>query len=122
MKTAHAASNISKLVALPTPLLKHSHFFICALALSSISHLSLWSALPVMAPDQDIKEQIKLNVGALRKISSVWSSARLGYGQVTIVARKIFETRKEKVGEIFWSEFMGDDIMGGLIEGPKNNE
>ena len=56
MIPTQAASNISKLVTLPGPLVKHTHFFVCALALSSITHLSPWASLPGMASDQDVRQ------------------------------------------------------------------
>ncbi|KAE8447886.1 hypothetical protein EG329_010115 [Mollisiaceae sp. DMI_Dod_QoI] len=122
IKTAHAAANISRLVALPTPLINHTHFFVCALALSSIAHLSTWSALPVISLEQDLKEQIRMNAGALRAISDVWNSARMGFGQVTKAAQMIYANRKDAAGDVFWRDFMQDDIMTGLIESTISTE
>jgi hypothetical protein len=116
-RTIQAASNVSKLVTLPEPLVKHTHFFVCALALSSITHLSFWATLPVMAPDQDLKQQIRMNAGALKALASFWPSAGIGLRQVTMVAQKIYANRKDAAGEEFWRDFIEDDFMGGLIEG-----
>lgn len=115
VRTTQAASNISKLVTLPGPFVKHTHFFICALTLSSITHLSLWSSLPVMAPDQDLRQQIRMNAGVLRAVAPVWPSARMGFRQVTKVAQKIHANRKDAVGEVFWRDFIDEDFMSGLI-------
>lgn len=115
-RTTLAASAISKLVTLPGPLVKHTHFFVCALTLSSITHISLWATLPVLSPDQDLKQQLRMNMGALKAAAPFWPAARMGLGQVTGVARRIWASRKEAVGEVFWSEFVDEDFMNGLIE------
>ncbi|KAH7333484.1 hypothetical protein BKA65DRAFT_527610 [Rhexocercosporidium sp. MPI-PUGE-AT-0058] len=115
LKTAQAASNISKLVALPVPLVRHTHFFICALALSSITHLSLWSTLPVMAPDEDLEKQILMNLGGLRAVAGAWPAARVGYSQVQKVAQKIYLNRKDALGDAFWRHFIDKEIVKGRI-------
>jgi hypothetical protein len=117
IRTIQAASTISKLVTLPGPLVKHTHFFVCALALSSITHLSLWATLPVMSPDQDLKQNIRMNAGALKSVAPFWPTAELGLQQVTNVAQKIFAIRKDVAGEAFWRDLLDDDFIGGLIEG-----
>jgi len=116
-RTIQAASKISKLVTLPGPLVKHTHFFVCALGLSSITHLSRWATLPIMTPEQDLRQQIRMNAGALKALAPFWPSAETAFRQVTNVAQKIFANRKDAVGEAFWRDFMDDDFMGGLIEG-----
>ncbi|KUJ17570.1 uncharacterized protein LY89DRAFT_583976 [Mollisia scopiformis] len=116
IKTAQAAANVSRLVALPTPLINHTHFFVCALTMSSIVHLSMWSALPIISPEQELKEQIRMNAGALKAIANVWHSARMGFGQVTKAGQMIYATRKDVAGDVFWRDFMQDDIMTGHIE------
>jgi hypothetical protein len=116
VRATQAASDISKLVTLPGSLMKHTHFFVCALTLSSISHLSLWSSLPVIASDQDLRQQIRMNAGALRALAPVFPSAVMGFRQVTTVARKIYANRKDAVGEVFWRDFIGEDFMTSLIE------
>lgn len=63
-----------------------------------------------------MKEQIRLNAGALKAIADVWPSARLGFGQVTKAAQKIYANRKDAAGDIFWRDFMQDDVMTDLIE------
>ncbi|CZR56433.1 related to Zn(II)2Cys6 transcriptional activator [Phialocephala subalpina] len=115
-QTAQAAANISRLVAIPTPLINHTHFFVCALALSSIAHLSTWSALPIISKEQDLKELIRLNAGALKAIAKIWPSSRMGFGQVTKAAQMIYANRKDAAEDVFWRDFMQEDIMTELIE------
>jgi hypothetical protein len=116
IRTTQAAFNISKLITLPAPLIKHTHFFVCALTLSSITHLSLWSSLPVIAPDQDLKQQIRMNVGALKAVATVWPSAGMGFRQVTSTMQKVYAYRKDAFGEVFWRDFIEEDFMSGLVE------
>jgi hypothetical protein len=115
-RTAQAASNISKLVTLPGSLIKHTHFFICALTLSSISHLSLWSSSSVMAYDQDLRQKIRMNAGALRAVAPFWPLAGIGFRQLTTAAQKIYAKRKDAVSEVFWRDFVEEDFMTGLTE------
>ncbi|KAH9219784.1 hypothetical protein DL95DRAFT_358480 [Leptodontidium sp. 2 PMI_412] len=107
-KATQAASNLSKLVGMPTPLIHHTHFFICALTYSSISHLSLWSHLPLMAADEHLKEEIRMNAGALRAMRVVWPSAQTAFSQVSVAAQRVFEMRKDAVGDVFWRDLIGD--------------
>jgi hypothetical protein len=116
IRTIKAASHISKLVTLPGPLVKHTHFFVCALTLSSITHLSLWATLPVLSPDQDLRQKIRMNAGALKAIAPLYPSAEMGLRQMTNVSQKICANRKDAVGEVFWRDFIDDNFMGGMIE------
>jgi len=111
IRTTQAATDISKFITLPEPLIKHTHFLVCALTLSSIIHLSLWSSLPVMAPDEDLKQQIKMNAGALRAVTHIWPSAGMGFQQVTKVAQKIYTNRKDAVCQVFWQDFVEEDFV-----------
>jgi hypothetical protein len=70
-----------------------------------------------MTPDQDLRQQIRMNAGALKALTPFWPSAEIGFRQVTTVAQKIYAKRKDAVGEAFWRDFIDDDFMGGLIEG-----
>ncbi|KAL2064341.1 hypothetical protein VTL71DRAFT_4835 [Oculimacula yallundae] len=109
IKATQAASNITKLVGIPTPFIQHSHFFICALTHSSISHLSRWAHLPLLAADEDLKEEIRMNAGALREMRTMWPSAQTAFSQVTIAAAKIFESRKNAAGDMFWRDLIGTE-------------
>ena len=115
-RTIQAASNISKLVTIPGSLVKHTQFFVCALVLSSITHLSSWATLPVMSPDQDLRQQIRMNEGALKAVVSVWPSAGIGLEQVTMVARNIYASRRDNASDEFWRDLIDDSIISGLIE------
>jgi len=54
IKTVEAASNMTQLIALSPSLIRHTHFFICAIALAPIVQLSPWSGLTLTASDRDL--------------------------------------------------------------------
>ncbi|KAH6665093.1 hypothetical protein B0J14DRAFT_660776 [Halenospora varia] len=115
-KTRQAASNITQLITLPTPLIKHTHFFICGITLASVIHLSSWSGLPPMSYDDDLKQEIRMETGALKELSRVWGTARMVLAQLTIVAKKIYVSRKSPVDEALWHDFIDEDIIRSLLE------
>jgi hypothetical protein len=112
-KTIQAAQAISKLITLPVPLVKHTHFFTCVVTLASIVHLSVWSAL---IHDVDLKQQLRLNTGALKTLWQVWPSAGQAFGQVKGVAQEIFLAKKQAAELGFWANFSNDELMQSMIE------
>lgn len=115
-KIMQAAENISKLITLPVPLAKHTHFFTCVITLASIVHLSCWAALLPLSQDDNLKQQIRLNTGALKTISEVWpSAARVGF-QVKGVAQEVFASRKAAADDGFWSSFTNEEMMRSIVE------
>lgn len=115
-KTIQAAENISELIALPVPLVKHTHFFTCVVTLASIVNLSCWAALLPSSQDEALKQQIRLQTGALKTIASVWPSAQKAQQQVKSVAQEIFSSRKLAAEEGFWNTFTADEMMRSLVE------
>jgi hypothetical protein len=111
IRAIKAASNISAFVTLPESLIKHTHFLVCAITLSSIIHLSLWSSVPVMAPDEDLRQQIRLNAGALKAVAPILPSAAMGFQQVSKAAQKIYSNRKDAICQFFWRDFVEDDFV-----------
>lgn len=67
-KTVQAAVEISKLIQLPVSLVKHTHFFTCVVTLASVVHLSCWSVMLPLVHDDDLKQQLRLNTGALKTL------------------------------------------------------
>lgn len=92
-----AATAISDLVTHREAMLRHSHFFACVVTLSSVVHFSRWAlateffAQPAAActTDDDIRQCIKLNIGALRALAQVWPAASNACLQVQSVAREL---------------------------------
>ena len=116
MKTIQAAQGISKLIALPVPLAKHTHFFTCVVTLASIVHLSCWSVLMPQIHDEDLKQQLRLNTGALKTLWQIWPSAGQAFGQVKGVAQEIYAAKKQAAEVGFWANFEQVDIMRSLSE------
>ncbi|KAA8565745.1 hypothetical protein EYC84_009580 [Monilinia fructicola] len=109
-KTITAAQSISKLITLPIPLIRHTHFFTCVVTLASIVHLSCWSVLYPLLNDDDLKQQLKLNTGALKTLWQVWPSAGRAFGQVKGVASEIWQRKKEVVERGWWGE-VGEEVF-----------
>jgi len=93
-KTLHAAENISKLLTLPVPLTKHTHFFTCVITLASIVHLSHWASINISIDDEPLKQFIRLEIGALKILAGLWPCARKANQQVKKVAQEISSSRK----------------------------
>ncbi|KAK6208150.1 hypothetical protein LQW54_007058 [Pestalotiopsis sp. IQ-011] len=110
-----AATEISKMVTYAVPITCHTHFFTCVLTLSSIVHLSKW-ALWFVQNDDDLRQQIRLNIGALNKLSSVWSAASRASGQVKGVAQEIYRSKKaaQQNNASFWVGFTQEEIISSM--------
>ncbi|KAF3915913.1 hypothetical protein AA313_de0204455 [Arthrobotrys entomopaga] len=89
-KAIRAADAISKLITLPTPLIKHTPFFTCIITLSSIVHLSACSWLLYGEEGFMAKERIRLSVGALKTLEDIWHVAQCVLMQVKVVSREVF--------------------------------
>ncbi|TVY22851.1 Transcription factor [Lachnellula hyalina] len=115
-KTVQAAQDISKLIAIPVPLLKHTHFFTCVVTLGSIVHLSCWSLLMPLTHDDDLRQQLRLNTGALKTLWQVWPSAGRAFRQVKGVAQDIFAAKKQLVENGYWPTLTDEDVMQNMIQ------
>ncbi|KAK0722965.1 hypothetical protein B0T26DRAFT_643976 [Lasiosphaeria miniovina] len=112
--TITAACEISKMVTQPVPILNHTHFFTCVVTLSSIVHLSKW-ALYFIDDEEDLRQQIRLNIGALNKISKVWKAANTAWGQVRGVAQEIYREKKaQQISPTFWVGFTQEQMISNI--------
>ncbi|CAK7273944.1 hypothetical protein SEPCBS119000_005917 [Sporothrix epigloea] len=112
--TITAACEISKMVTQAVPLLSHTHFFTCVITLSSIVHLSKW-ALYYIQDEGDLRQQIRLNIGALNRLSEVWKAANTASGQVKGVAQEIYRAKKaQQINPAFWVGFTQDEMIDSL--------
>lgn len=109
-----AASEISKMVTYNVPITCHTHFFTCVLTLSSIVHLSKW-ALYFLRDEDDLRQQVRLNIGALGTLSAVWKAAARAGGQVRGVAQEIYRAKKaQQNNPHFWAGFSQEEIMTSM--------
>lgn len=66
--------------------------------------------------DDDLKQQLRLNTGALKTLWQVWPSAGQAFGQVKGVAQEIFRVKKEQAEIGFWASFTHDELMRSVVE------
>lgn len=113
--TIEAAAAISKLVTQPVPLLSHTHFFTCVITLSSIVHLSKWALFFIAHDDDDLRQQLKLNIGALTELSAVWRAANTASGQVRGVAQEIYRAKKaSQISPTYWTGYTAEEVMTSI--------
>lgn len=115
-KIIQAAGSISKLITLPVSLIHHTHFFTCVITLASIVHLSYWAALLPLSCDENLKQQMRLNTGALKSLAEVWPSAAIVAKQVKGVAQEVFASRKLAASEGFWGTLSDEEMVRSMIE------
>lgn len=96
VKVLASASEISSMVTTGAALLSHTHFFTCVLTVSSIVHLSRWASVSPTEDDEDVRQRIRTNMGALEKRAAVWPAARRANTQITAVAKQVYQARKER--------------------------
>ncbi|KAI0406644.1 N-terminal binuclear Zn cluster-containing/DNA binding domain-containing protein [Xylaria palmicola] len=110
-----AACAISKMVTYNVPITSHTHFFTCVLTLSSIVHLSKWAAVYFIQDEEDLRAQIRLNIGALNTLSNVWRAAATAGTQVKGVAQEIYRSRKaQQSNPQFWAEYTEQERMRSI--------
>ncbi|KAH0524486.1 hypothetical protein TsFJ059_006990 [Trichoderma semiorbis] len=113
--TITSANGISKLITHRVPLLSHTHFFTCVITLSSIVHLNKWALFFIQHDDDDLRQQIRLNIGALNELSAVWGAAERARGQVKGVAQEIYHIKKEQQkNPQYWLGFTQEDVMNSI--------
>ncbi|KAH6886948.1 hypothetical protein B0T10DRAFT_490526 [Thelonectria olida] len=91
--TIQSANEISKLVTHRVSLLSHTHFFAYMLTLSSTIHLSKWSLTFVPQNDDSLRQNIRLNIGALVKYSEMWPAAQHLTKQVKTIAQDVYQMK-----------------------------
>lgn len=114
--TRHAiasATDISNLITHRVPILSHSHFFSCVIAASSTVHLAKWALHFVQYDDDDLRRQLRLNIGALDELSTVWAAAGAVKAQVQQAARELYQAKKAaQATPQFWMGFTNEQVSG----------
>jgi hypothetical protein len=114
-KAMRAAMDICVLIKMPSPLIKHTPFFTCAIVMSAVIYLSYWSFMATQDGDHLIKEHIRLNIGSLKTLASVMPIAKTVLGQVKQVAQGLFQSRKA-VSNVYWAGCTREEILQNMIE------
>ena len=100
-KTVNAANDICNMISASSALLTHTPFFICAVAMQAIVHLGIYR-IPMWRSKQRLaEEQIKMSIGALRKLSDVWEMANTVRQDVKNVARALLDVTKSSPASDF---------------------
>jgi hypothetical protein len=116
VKAMQAAKDISRLIVLPCPMVKHTPFFSCAVTMSSIVYLSYWSFIATEPGDTFIKDNIRLNIGVLKTLGELWPIANTVLGQVKGVAQELFQSRKALSNGFSHAQVTRQEIFQGMIE------
>lgn len=95
-RTIRSAKELSKLIMRRVPLLTHTHFFAYMITLSSTIHLSRWSLVFVAQDDDDLRQSMRYNIGALLKYAEMWPMAQHMVCQVKQIAKEIYMMKKRK--------------------------
>jgi hypothetical protein len=112
--TLSAATEVTKMLTDAVPLTSHTHFFTCVITLASIVHLSRW-ALSFLPDEEDLRQQIRLNIGALAKLSEVWKAAHTAGEQVKGVAQEIYRAkRSQQINPAFWVGFTQEQMISSI--------
>ncbi|OAR00616.1 hypothetical protein LLEC1_02796 [Akanthomyces lecanii] len=113
--TITSACAISEMITHRVPLLSHTHFFTCVVTISSVVHLSKWAVFFVPHDDDDLRQQIRLNIGALNHLSTVWVAADRSRDQVRAVARTIYEVKKQQQNNPqYWIGYSQQDMLSSM--------
>ncbi|KAJ0159459.1 hypothetical protein CTA2_9657 [Colletotrichum tanaceti] len=115
--TVTSAAEISRMITHRAPLTSHTHFFTCVVTLSSIVHLSRWALFFVPHDDDELRQQIRLSIGALNALSAVWRAAGRAAGQVKGVAHDIYRSKKASQAadpSHYWQGFSQEEVMNSI--------
>lgn len=113
--TVTSAGEISKMITHRVPLLSHTHFFTCVVTLSSIVHLSKWALFFISHDDDELRQQLRLNIGALNELSGVWRAAGTAGGQVKGVAQEIYRAKKaSQISPAYWAGYTSEEVMTSI--------
>lgn len=88
-KTVDAANEICRMISASPSLYSRTPFFVCAVALQAIVHLSAYGLAEYKHQQSLIQQRIQMSIGALRKLSEIWEMAGIVLRQVKSVAREV---------------------------------
>ncbi|KAJ4264940.1 hypothetical protein NW762_005183 [Fusarium torreyae] len=113
--TIQSAIEISKLITHRVSLLSHTHFLSCVVTMSSTVHLSKWALFFVPHDDDNLRQLIRLNIGALLRMSRVWRNAERESHHVRSMAQEIYQVKKQhQLMPQFWLGVTQDEAMNRI--------
>src|ERR1700753_2139644 len=119
-KAMMAAMEICVLIKMPSPVIKHTPFFTCAINLAAVVYLSYWSFIATEERDGLVKEHIKLNIGALKTLAKVMPIAHTVLGQAKGVAKELFQSRKA-LNNMYLGSASREEILLRMIDLPEDD-
>ncbi|KAF6241071.1 hypothetical protein HO173_000865 [Letharia columbiana] len=90
-KTVDAADEICQMISAPPSLFSRTPFFVCAVALQAIVHLSAYGIAGWSQKRPLMQQQIQMSIGALKKLSEIWEMASIVLSQIKCVARAVLD-------------------------------
>lgn len=66
--------------------------------------------------DDDLKQQLRLNTGALKTLWQVWPAAGKAFGQVKGVAQDMYAAKKQAIEVGYWTSLTQEEVLKTLIE------
>ncbi|KAI6767278.1 hypothetical protein HG530_005287 [Fusarium avenaceum] len=110
--TIHAATEISKLTAYRVPLLSHTPFLNYVMTISSTMHLSRWALFYMIHDGDNLRHLIRLNTGAISKMSLVWGAAERERRSMKGMAQEIYQVKKQHQSmSQFWLGITHEEVI-----------
>ena len=79
------------MIQAPPSLYSRTPFFVCAVALQAIVHVSAYGLTEWSQKRSLVQQQIQMSIGALKKLSEIWEMASIVLRQVKSVARAVLD-------------------------------
>jgi hypothetical protein len=123
-QTIHGARALTRLLHLPCGPQTHTPFFICVLVRTSLVFLAYWSIQLNTEKEAMIKSEMKLCLGALKSLATVWPLASEVLPQIKSAAQKLSDERKSLASMATDAGFGGiwDLLMDGEDVGEEEEE
>ena len=90
-KTVDAADRICQMISAPPSLYSRTPFFVCAVALQAIVHISVYGIAEWSHNRSLLQQQIQMSIGALKKLSEIWEMAGIVLRQIKSQARAVLD-------------------------------
>lgn len=79
------------MISAPPSLYSRTPFFVCAVALQAMVHLSAYGIAEWSQKRSLMQQQIQMSIGALKKLSEIWETASFVLRQVKRFARAVLD-------------------------------
>ncbi|KAM0609336.1 hypothetical protein ACHAP1_002431 [Verticillium nonalfalfae] len=74
-----------------------------------------WALIYIPHDDDELRQQLRLNIGALSELSGVWRAADTASGQVKGVAQEIYRAKKaSQINPGYWTGYSSEEVMTSI--------